>query len=132
MIAVSGLAALSGLHAVWATGSSWPAKNAEQLAEAVVGQAIEMPATAPTAVVSAGAAVASLLASGALGDGSVQRLGVRVIGTAMLLRAALGGNVALAALKLPPSGEKFRTLDRRFYRPFAALIGVSLWLAATR
>lgn len=129
VVAFTGLAALSALHVIWSTGRPWPAKNSKQLAEAVVGQAIEMPAAAPTAVVAAGAAAASVLASGLLGDGRIQRNGLRVIGSVMLLRAALGGGVALAALKLPPAGEKFRSLDRRYYRPFAAVLGVALWLA---
>lgn len=130
VVSVTGLVALSALHVVWAAGSPWPAKNTARLAEAVVGQTVEMPAAGPTAAIAVGAAGVGLMATGALGDGRVPRLAMRALGTAMLLRAVAGGDVALAALKLPPSGETFRRLDCRYYRPFAAILGVSLWLAA--
>ena len=130
VVSVTGLAALSAVHVVWAAGSPWPAKNRARLAEAVVGQTVEMPAAGPTAVIAVGAAGVGLMASGALGDGRMPRLAMRALGTVMLLRASLGGDAALAALRLPPSGETFRRLDRRYYRPFAAILGVSLWLAA--
>ena len=130
ILSVTGLSALSALHAAWAAGSPWPAKNTEQLANAVVGQTVAMPAAAPTAIVAAGAAGASVLASGVLGVGHVQSLTLRALGTGLMLRAILGGDAALAALKLPPSSDKFRRLDNRYYRPFAAVLGVSLWLAA--
>lgn len=127
VVAFTGLAAISVLHVMWATGSSWPAKNSKQLAEAVAGQSTEMPAAAPTAVVAAGTAATSMLATGILGDGRIQRKSLRAISLFMLLRAALGGEVALKVLQLPPAGERFRSLDRRYYRPFAAVMGLALW-----
>lgn len=130
IVSVTGLAAISALHAVWASGSPWPAKNTAALAEAVVGQAIEMPSAAPTAVVAVGTAGTALLAAGALGHRPVRRLALGGMGTVMLLRAVLGGDAALAALRLPRSGGTFRRLDRRYYRPFAAVLGVALWVAS--
>ncbi|MHA7306646.1 DUF3995 domain-containing protein [Arthrobacter sp. TMN-49] len=130
IVSGSGLAVLSVLHTAWAAGSPWPAKSRAELAEVVVGQRVEMPSAASTAVVAAGVTGVSLLASGILGDGRMQRFGLRASGTGMLLRAILGGDIALAALRLPPAGDRFRRLDHRYYRPFAAVLGVSLWLAA--
>lgn len=127
---VTGLGSLAALHAVWAAGSPWPAQSVEQLGEAVVGQSVRMPSAAPTLSVAVAAAAAGALAAGLLGDGPLQRRGMRAIGSGLLLRAALGGDAALAALKLPPDAETFRRLDRRYYRPFAAALGLSLWLAA--
>lgn len=132
VVSATGLAAISALHAVWASGSPWPAKSSAALAEAVVGQAIEMPSAAPTAVVAAGSAGTALLSAGALGHGPLRRLALRGMGAVMLLRAVLGGDAALAALRLPPSGDKLRRLDRRYYRPFAAALGVALWVASAR
>lgn len=130
VVGAAGLAGVAVLHAVWAAGSPWPARSSRELAEAVVGQAETTPGAAPTAVVAAGAAGASLLAAGALGDGKLQRAGLRIVGTGLLLRAILGGEAALAALGLPPAGERFRRLDRRCYRPFTAVTGLALWIAA--
>ncbi|MCW1248621.1 hypothetical protein ODZ83_00115 [Acaricomes phytoseiuli] len=60
----------------------------------------------------------------------MQRFGLPALGTALLARAALGGEAALALLQQPPPAETFRDLDQRYYRPLAALLGVSLWLFA--
>ena len=125
-----GLGAVAGLHAVWAAGSPWPAKDAKQLYTAVVGQSDLQPSAAATGVIAAGATGAALLSAGALGDGRLQRLGLRLMGTVMLLRAASGGSAALAVLGLPPAGDTFQRLDRRYYRPFAAILGLALWVAA--
>ncbi|WP_314138927.1 DUF3995 domain-containing protein [uncultured Plantibacter sp.] len=129
ILSTTGLAGVSVLHAVWATGSPWPAKDEKTLAEAVIGSHGPMPGVAPTLVVAGGTAGAALLASGALGEGRVQRLGLRAIGTVMLMRALFGGNAAIAAMGLPPAGRTFRQLDSHFYRPLTALLGVSLWLS---
>lgn len=129
-VSASGLAAISAMHLVWATGSAWPAKTAAQLADAVVGQATEVPGPIPTATVAVGAAGASVVASGVLGTGRTQRLALSAIGTALVFRAILGGDAALAALGLPPSSTTFRRLDRRFYRPLAGLLGTAMWVAS--
>lgn len=130
ILSITGLAGVSLLHVVWAAGSPWPAKDKKQLAEAVIGSHGPMPGAAPTLVIAGGTAVAALLASGAAGDGRVRWLVLRAMGTVMLLRALFGGDSALAAMGLPPAGRTFRRLDNQFYRPFAALLGVSLWLSS--
>jgi len=129
VVSTAALMALSVLHAVWASGSPWPAKNKKQLGEAVVGSDGPMPGVTPTLVVAGGTAAAALLASGALGKGPAQRLALRGMGTVMVLRAVSGGGPALAAMGLPAAGRTFRQLDARVYRPLAALLGASLWLA---
>lgn len=128
-VAALGLGAIAALHAVWVTGSSWPAQDRKRLGEAVVGQTDVQPAPLSTAVVAAGAAGAGLVVAGAFGDGRLQRLGLRGMGAIMLLRAAFGGEAALAVLGLPPAGDLFRRLDARYYRPFAAVLGLALWIA---
>ena len=130
IVSAVGMFAVAALHAVWASGSSWPAKNQKKLGEAVVGQSKVLPDPAATAVVAAGAAGAGLLATGALGRGRLARLGLRLVGTVMLLRAILGGDTALTVLGLPPAGKTFQRLDQSYYRPFAAVMGVSLWIAS--
>ncbi len=132
VVGTAGFAALAVLHAIWAAGSPWPAKTRDELAQAVIGQPQAMPGTAPTAVVAVASAGSSLLASGALGRGRLQRLGVRAAGAFLLLRASLGGDATLELMGMPPAGERFLRLDRRYYRPFAAILGLSLWIAAKR
>ncbi|MGN7965979.1 DUF3995 domain-containing protein [Microbacterium sp. 22179] len=129
VVGATGLASIAALHAIWASGSPWPATSSEELAEAVVGQSVEMPSAAPTAVVAAGAAGAALLTAGALGSGRPVRLALHGIAAAFLARALLGGGAALTALRLPPAGTRFRRLDARWYRPFSALMGISLWVS---
>lgn len=130
IISAAGLAGVSALHVVWASGSPWPARDRKSLAEAVVGSHGPMPGVAPTLMVAGGTAGAALLASGVMGDGHMQRLVLRGMGTVMLMRALLGGGPALAAMGLPPAGRTFQRLDNRFYRPLTALLGVALWLSA--
>lgn len=131
LIGSTGLAAVAALHVVWAAGSSWPAKNKKQLAEATIGSTIEMPSAGPTLVVAAGTGAAAAVASGTLGNGCVQRTGLRLMGTALIARSVLGGEAALALLGLPESGKKFRELDERYYRPLTLVLGGALWVAAS-
>lgn len=130
VVGATAFATLAVLHAIWASGSPWPAKTRDELAEVVIGQPKAIPGTAPTAVVAVGSAGVSLLASGALGHGRMQRLGLRAAGAALLLRAIGGGDAALELMGLPPAGERFLRLDRQYYRPFAALLGMALWVVA--
>lgn len=132
VIGFTGLAAVSALHVAWAAGSSWPAKNKKKLAEATVGSAIEMPEAGPTLVVAAGTGAAALMATGALGNGRMQCTGLRLMGTVLILRSALGGATALAALGLPKPGKKFKLLDAKYYRPLTAVLGVALWVAGSK
>ncbi|WP_307482270.1 DUF3995 domain-containing protein [Microbacterium trichothecenolyticum] len=129
-MSTTALAGVSVLHVMWASGSPWPAKSKKQLGEAVIGSDGPMPGVTPTLVVAGGTAAAALLASGALGEGPARRLALRGMGAVMAMRAVIGGGLALAAMGLPAPGRTFRDLDNRLYRPFAALLGVSLWLAA--
>ena len=130
VVSCLGLAGLAVLHTVWAAGSPWPAKNRAKLADAVIGNAQAMPAAVPTAVIAVCSAGAAVAASGVIGSPAVFRVGLRALAVVMLLRAVLGGGAALAALGLPPARGRFIELDRQWYRPFAALMAVALWLAA--
>lgn len=132
VIGFTGLAAVSALHVAWAAGSPWPAKNKKKLAEATVGSTIEMPEAGPTLIVAAGTGTAALLATGVLGNGHMQRTGLRLMGSALVLRSVLGGEAALAVLGLPESGKKFRELDEKYYRPLTAVLGAALWVAGAK
>lgn len=128
----AGLTAAGALHAVWASGSPWPAKDVEQLGEAVVGNAEAMPDARATWVVAAAAVCGGAIAAGGLGEGRVAVGLRRLIGLGMCVRAALGGGPALKVLGLPPAGEEFRELDRRYYRPLFGVIGWAIFASAKK
>lgn len=132
IISSTGLLAIGVLHLVWASGRPWPAKNTAELSEAVVGQKIEMPGKAATAVVGVGAIGSGLAASGLLGSCRMLRLPLRLLSFVMLIRGVLGGQVALKVLRLPKAGAKFIALDEEYYRPFATLMGVSLLIVSAK
>lgn len=132
LVAWSGLTAAGALHLIWASGSSWPAKNRKQLGEAVVGSAKAMPAALPTGIVGAAALAGGAIAAGALGEGARATGFRRLMGIGLIARAALGGEAALTALGLPPAGERFRELDSRYYRPLFGAIGAAVLIGARR
>src|SRR5947209_5206886 len=61
--AAGALAVLAALHAAWATGAAWPARDQRRLAQLVAG-AEEMPGRAPCTVVACGLATSSVLVAG--------------------------------------------------------------------
>lgn len=126
----AGLTAAGVLHAVWATGSPWPAKNSKRLGEAVVGNAKALPGAGETWAVSGAAFVGGAIAAGGLGEGRVAVGLRRLMGVGLLARGILGGDVALAVLGLPQAGKRFAELDRRYYRPLFGVIGAALLFGA--
>lgn len=127
-----GLGAVSALHGLWAAGSHWPARDRFSLAEAVVGNADALPSGRATATVAGVAVAGAAITAGALGNGrGVVRLR-RLIGIALITRAAVGGDVALAALGLPPAKSQFISLDNRFYRPLCAVLGLAAMVGSRR
>lgn len=132
LVGWAGLTAAGALHAIWASGSPWPAKSPEQLGEAVVGGSDAMPDSRATRVVSGAAFAGGFLAAGGLGEGRLA-VGVRrLMGAGLLARAVFGGEAALSVLGLPPGGETFRELDRRYYRSLFGLLGVALIVGAKK
>lgn len=126
----AGLTAAGVLHAVWASGSPWPARDAKRLSEAVVGNAKAMPDASATATVAALALAGGAIAAGGLGQGRAVVALRRLMGSGLLARAILGGDAALRVLRLPPSGQRFRDLDRRLYRPLFATLGLCVLVGA--
>lgn len=132
LVGWAGLSAAGVLHAIWASGSAWPATNSKQLAEAVVGNSGTMPDKRATSAVAGAALFGGAVAAGVLGEGRVATGLRRLMGGALLARAVLGGSAALAVLGLPPAGERFRTLDRRYYRPLFCVLGTALVVGAKK
>lgn len=131
VIAACGLVGVGLLHAMWASGSSWPARSRRELADAVVGSEAA-PAPVPTAAVAVAATAGGIVAAGALGDRPIAVAGRRAAGTALIARAVLGGPFACRVLGLPEPSDRFRELDARVYRPLCAVLGVAVLLGARR
>lgn len=132
VIGWAGLTAAGALHAIWASGSTWPERNAKRLGEAVVGSSKELPDAQSTWVVAGTALAGGAVAGGALGEGRAVVGLRRLAGTAMLARAAFGGEAALQLLGRPAPGARFQDLDRRYYRPLFGVIGAALLIGAKK
>jgi len=119
-----GLTAISGLHVVWATGSSWPLASRQELSDQVVGTS-ERPPPSPAACL----AVAGLLATAAaLVDGHPRRFpGLSRVGSAgVVLVLGLRGSLGMAGrtdlLSPGSTSAAFRSRDRRIYSPTCLLL----------
>lgn len=126
----AGLTAAGALHAIWASGSPWPAKTQQQLAGAVAGDAEGLPDARATWAVAAAAFTGGAVAAGGLGERGAVVSARRVMGALRLTRALVGGGPALAALGLPTASRSFTDLDRRYYRPLFAVVGLAVVLGA--
>lgn len=131
LIASTGLLGAAALHAAWAAGSSWPAHNRRDLADAVVGSP-DFPSAEATAVVAGVTGLGALVVAGAGGDRKRAVCVRRGIGLALLARAIADGEVACRVLGLPEPSNRFRELDTQIYRPACALIGLTALRSARK
>lgn len=129
IVGASGLAAVGALHAVWGSGSTWPARDITSLADAVVGSD-EFPGAGATFAVATLAGVGAVVVAGAGGDHRVARLVRLGAAAALVARGLLGGVTATRVLGLPEPSRRFRRLDRTFYRPLCLVLGIAAGLAA--
>ncbi|MEO6630046.1 MAG: DUF3995 domain-containing protein [Aquihabitans sp.] len=118
-IAVAALTGASALHALWATGSSWPTSSQGDLADLVVGRR-PMPGPAACATVAAALAVAAGATAcatggrpGRLADHS-QRMAM-VVSASLLMRGV--GEIAADLAGMVDVTPAFRRWNRRIYNP---------------
>jgi hypothetical protein len=128
------LLGLAGLHAAWASGSSWPAGDRAQLADLMAGRA-GGPVPTPAACV----LVASLLASAsALVAGRprrlprLRRLGAAGVAAAFGIRGACGLAGRTDLVSPGSTSTAFRRLDRRYYAPLCLSLAVAAFSSARR
>ena len=126
--AAGALAALAALHAVWATGSAWPARDRRRLAQLVAGVE-EMPGRAQCTAVACGLATSSTLVGGLAGKGSIARVARGIVCGAFLVRGAAGltGNTRRLVSWTPD--PEFVRRDRRCYGPLC--LGIAAAVATT-
>jgi hypothetical protein len=129
--AAAALASASALHALWATGSSWPASSPDELADLVVGRR-PMPGPTACATVAAGLAVAA----GATACATVGRTGrltdhsqtvATVVSASLLLRGA--GGIATDLTGVVDAAPAFRRWNRRLYNPLCVTLALFVAIA---
>ena len=125
--AAAALLGIGGLHVLWATGSSWPADDRDELADVMAGR-VGGSAPSPTACL----LVATLLASAsALVAGRPQRLPrlrrTGTIGVSLVLgvRGACGMAGRADLLSPGSTSPRFRRLDRRYYSPLCLALSAT-------
>jgi hypothetical protein len=129
----AGLAAIAGIHVMWAVGSPWPLPDREALADAVIGRAGgEVPSPAACLTV-AGLLVTAASLVGGLPRRKPRLRRIGALGVVVTLGAR--GSVGLAGrtdlLSPGSSSQRFRELDRRIYAPLClALAALALPAAA--
>ena len=130
-VAVPGvLAALGALHAVWATGSPWPAASRAELSDAVFSQDEAMPPDWATWTV-AGLLVAAAGVVGAAARETPRR-GLRA---ATLALAGVFGLRAVAYVPGDVAGgpsTTYQRLDLAVYSPLCAAIAAGAFAVARR
>ena len=121
-----GLGLIGGLHLLWAAGSTWPASDERELADAVAGTR-RMPPPGASGVVGGvliGAATIAAIPRG--GFASFVRFATA---SALAARAAAGGEIATEVLGMPRPSARFLDLDRRLYVPLCAVLAVCVALS---
>ena len=120
------LMAVAGLHAYWARGGAWPAKDANQLADWVIGEAFRtgMPPASAIWLVVASLVFAAFdaLAMAAQYSDPWERL---VVWTGAGLCGVFGirGVAGYTPFwRAAHPGAAFTWMDKRFYSPFCILI----------
>lgn len=143
----AGLLAVAALHAVWASGASWPADDPASFARSVVGvnsvdQLPSSAATAGIAVLMAGAAGLLLVRADVLGarvrglaEAKLPRrllaAGSGVVAGVLLLRG-IGGLTMHAAGRTSQVPAEFATRDLWIYSPLCVALGLGALLAVRR
>jgi hypothetical protein len=129
------LAALGLLHAVWATGSAWPARDRHRLANLVAGTEA-MPGRAWCSAVACGLVASGALVAGVGGERSVARVARAVVCGALVVRGGAGLTGTTRHLVSWTPAAEFVRRDRRWYGPFclgiAAAIAPTLTATSTR
>lgn len=143
LVGVAGLAGAGALHVAWARGSTWPAADAADLADLVVGRApsagsdraASVPGAGPSFAVAGLLGAAALLTAGAsglvpVGSGRAQRLarlGARTAAGVLLARGSAG--LVVSSLGIDGASDRFRTWNRRVYSPLCLGLGGAVALS---
>ena len=132
-VAAVGLAGAAAVHLLWASGSSWPAKDYDDLANLVVGRG-PFPSRPLTAVAAGLLMTASTIAVAANRPAPAQswvlRIGPKIVAATLLVRGV--GGLAMSALGVGQASEQFRQWDLRLYSPLCIALGACVAIGAPR
>jgi uncharacterized protein DUF3995 len=125
--AAASLLALAALHAVWATGSPWPARDRAVLAELMAGRAGgSVPSPAACLTVATLLAASSVLVSGRPRRSSLlRRAGAGVVAGVLGVRGACGLAGRTDLVSPGSTAPRFRRLDRRYYSPLCLALAAA-------
>jgi uncharacterized protein DUF3995 len=131
--AAATLLALAGLHAVWATGSSWPAKDRVALAELMAGRAGgSVPPAAACTTVATLLTIASVLVSGRPRRlPALQRAGAHAVAAVLGVRGACGMAGRTDLVSPGSTAPRFWRMDRRYYSPLCLALAAAAASSAT-
>lgn len=124
-VGAAALGALSLLHLLWATGSSWPCRDRADLTDSVVGRRGSFPSAGACVAVAGALAVAGgAVAREGRSPGAGSRLLARACAGMFLLRGLLGLAGRTDLVSPGSSSPRFRSLDRRFYGPLCLALAL--------
>jgi len=112
----AGLLAIAALHGLWATGSSWPMRDGDGLAQTAGGGRSHTPAEC-LAVAGLLTAASALVAGRPRRTPRLQRAGSRTVAAVLATRGAFGFAGRTDVLVPGSTSARFRSLDRRYYSP---------------
>ena len=124
------LAALAALHVAWGSGSSFPFRNRDDLADAVVGSSTVPRPAACLAVAGALTAGAVLVAGVGPQPPCIRRPLLLGVSSTLGLRGLLGWAGKTETIAPGSNSERFVQLDRRIYSPLCialALGSLAAW-----
>lgn len=134
--AAAALWAIAFVHALWATGSNWPADDRDSLADLVVGIR-PFPSNSATwivaiALVAAGGIIAWRAGVSTFGgsDRPIARYAAWAIVAVFLLRGAAG--FVVSGFEFREAAEPFLYWDLRLYSPLCLALGLASALVALR
>jgi hypothetical protein len=113
------LLGIAGLHAAWAWGASWPARDRQALADLMAGRAggSVPPPAACVAVAGSLAVAAGLVAGRPRGVPRLRRAGAAGVAAVLGVRGVCGLAGRTDLVSPGSTSERFRRLDRLYYSP---------------
>ena len=121
------LLGIAGLHAAWALGASWPAKDRDALADLMAGRAggSVPPPVACLAVTVLLTSASGLVAGRPRRLPRLRRAGTGGVAAVLAVRGAFGMLGRTDLVSPGSTSPRFRRLDRRYYSPLCLFLAAA-------